>query len=170
MSECLTLKAQYASMRERFACHHTGIVDKELYREIVCTVNNEIVILDDVESIVRHQELTNGIHLDIGIDGKHLVACRLHLGMTHITGEMNHLALKIGEIYHITIHNTYCSYSSCGEIEGYGSTKSTRAHNKNLSITNFLLTFHTHVLEQYVAAVSQELFLSEIIHKLVLHP
>ena len=51
MGECLTVETQYASMRERLSCHYTRIVDEEFHREIICSVNDEVIFLDDVEGV-----------------------------------------------------------------------------------------------------------------------
>ena len=53
MGKRLSVEAQDATMRERFACHHASIIDKKLHGKVVGTVHNEVVLLDDVQRIRR---------------------------------------------------------------------------------------------------------------------
>ena len=52
MGEGLTLESQDAAMRECLAQSHTGIIDEELRREVVCAIDDEIPWLDDFLGIV----------------------------------------------------------------------------------------------------------------------
>ena len=49
----LTVEAQDAAVRERFARHDTRIIDEELHGEVVGTVHHEVVLPDDVERVRR---------------------------------------------------------------------------------------------------------------------
>ena len=48
----LPLESQDAAVREWFAQAHTGIIDEELRREVVCAIDDEIPWLDDFLGIV----------------------------------------------------------------------------------------------------------------------
>ena len=52
MGEGLSLESQDAAMRECLAQAHTGIIDEELRREVVCAIDDEIPWLDDFLGIV----------------------------------------------------------------------------------------------------------------------
>ena len=39
-------------MRKRLLCHNTGIIDQEFCRKIVCSVDNEIIIRDQIHDIL----------------------------------------------------------------------------------------------------------------------
>lgn len=52
MGKGLTLESQDAAMREWLAQAHTGIIDEELRREVVCAIDDEIPWLDDFLGIV----------------------------------------------------------------------------------------------------------------------
>ena len=52
MGEGLSLESQDAAMRECLAQSHTGIIDEELRREVVCAIDDEIPWLDDFLGIV----------------------------------------------------------------------------------------------------------------------
>ena len=51
MGKRLAVEAQDASMRERLARHHTSVVDEKLHREVVGTIDDEVVLLDDIERV-----------------------------------------------------------------------------------------------------------------------
>ena len=53
MGKRLTVEAQDTSVRERFTCHHTSIVDEELHGEVVRAVNDEVVLLNNIEGVRR---------------------------------------------------------------------------------------------------------------------
>ena len=51
MGKGLSVEAQDAAMRERLASHHARIVDEELHGEVVGTIHNEVVFLNDIQRI-----------------------------------------------------------------------------------------------------------------------
>ena len=164
MGEGLTLKAQYATMAERFASHDTGIVDEELNWEIVCAIDDEVILLDDVECVVSHQQVLYGIHLHIRIDGKHLLLSREHLGNAHILSEMNYLALEVAQVNHIAVYDTYLAHASSCEVERNRSTQTACSHYEHLGILDFLLTLYTHILQENVTGIAVYFFFGKVKH------
>ena len=82
-------------MTEWLACHYARIIDEELDGEVVCAVNDEVVVLDDVEGIVCHKQILYGIDLYVGVDGEHLLLGTLYLRCVNIFGEVDYLTLQI---------------------------------------------------------------------------
>ena len=158
MGERLSLEAEDSAVRERLSGHDARVVDEELHGEVVSTVDHEIVVLDNIESVVRGQELVIGIHLHIGVDSLYLVLGAFHLGHTHISGEVNHLALQVAQVHHVGIYDTDGAHAGSSQIEAHGSTQSTGAHDEHLGIEDLLLTFHAHILQEDMSAVSLNLF------------
>ena len=154
----LSLESQDAAMREGFAQTYAGIIDKELYREVVCSVDNEIPWLDDFLGIVRIEEVVISGHFHIRIDGNHLLLGALHLWSAQVLGLMNHLALQVAEVYHVSIHDTDMSHTCCSEVEGNWRAQATGTYDEYLGIEKFLLTFESYILKEDVAAVSLYLF------------
>lgn len=106
MSERLAAETEYAAVGERLAKHNAGIVDEELYREIVSSVNDEIPRLDDFLGIMRIKELMICGHLYVGIDGQHLLLGTFHLRAAYVLGEVNDLTLQVAEVNNIGINNS----------------------------------------------------------------
>ena len=116
MGKGLAVEAQNATMRERFACHHTRIVDEEFHGEVVGTVHDEVVLLNDIQRVRRVEELVVGIHLHIGVDGLDLLLGAFYLRHTHVLGEVDDLTLQVAQIDHIRIHDADASDASSGKI------------------------------------------------------
>ena len=101
MSERLSLKTQYAAMTERLACHDTSIVDEKFHREIICSIDYEVILPYNIQSIVCHEQVLHGVHLHVRVDGEHLLLCRQHLGYAYIFCKMDYLTLQVAEVNHI---------------------------------------------------------------------
>ena len=82
-------------MTEWLACHYARIINKELYWEVVSAVNYEVVVLDDVEGIVCHEQILNGIDLYVRVDGEHLLLGTQHLRGVNVLSEVDYLTLQI---------------------------------------------------------------------------
>ena len=128
-------------MRECLAQSHTGIIDEELRREVVGAINDEIPWLDDFLGIVRIEEVVISSHFHIRIDGNHLLLGALHFWSAQVLGLMNHLALQVTEVYHVSIHDTDMSHTCCSEVEGNWRAQSSGTHDEHLGIEKFLLPF-----------------------------
>ena len=99
-----------------------------------------------------------GCYLHIRIDGNHLLLGAFHLRGVQVFGLMNHLALQVTEVYHVSIHDTDMSHTCCSEVEGNWRTQATGTYDEYLGIEKFLLTFESYILKEDVAAVSFYLF------------
>ena len=170
MCECLPLKAEDASMRKRLSGHDTSIIYEELHREIIRPIDYEIILFNDVKGIVGTQELLVCVYFHIRIDQLYLFAGRIHFGPVCIGSKVDNLTLQVTDIYHIPIHDTDCSHSGCCQIESNRSTKSSCPDNQDFTLLDFFLSFHAHILQQNVPAITFQFFLCEIIHTPVLHP
>ena len=62
-------------MTKRFSCHNTGIIDQKFCREIICSVDDKVIILNDIHDIFGCDEFTISINLDIRIDRLHGFLC-----------------------------------------------------------------------------------------------
>ena len=98
MGKRLAVEAQDATMREGLASHHTGIVDEELHGEIVGTIDDEVVVLDDIKCVRRVEEFVIRLHLHVRIDGLDLLLGTLHLRHAYVLREVDHLALEVAQI------------------------------------------------------------------------
>ena len=128
----LTLEADNARVRERLFGHDACIVDEELSREIIGSIDDEIVILDEVHDVFAGDEGVVRNHLHIRVHGFHRFLGGLHFGLAHILCGVDNLALQIGEVNDIGISNTNRANTCCGEVHGDWSTEATGADDEHL--------------------------------------
>jgi len=166
VGEGLAVESQDAAVREGLAGHDAGIVDEEFHGEIVCAVDHEVIILDDVEGIRRVEKLVKGVYLHLGINGLHLLLGALYLGHTHVFGEMDDLSLQVAQVDHVGIDHTYTPHTGGGKIHAHRRAKAAGTHDEHLGIENLLLPLKSHVLQQDVAAVTLDLFFGQVDHLL----
>ena len=67
----LSFKTDNTCMRKRFLCHNAGIVDQEFCREVVCSINDKIIIFDNIHDIFGSNKFTICIDFYIRVDGLH---------------------------------------------------------------------------------------------------
>ena len=113
----LSLETKDSCVREWFLCHNTGIVDQEFCREIVGSVNDEIIILDQIHDRFRIYESLVSFYCHIRVDGFHRFFCRKNLWFSHILCCMDNLSLQIGKIYFICVCNSDSSHTCCCKIK-----------------------------------------------------
>ena len=148
-------------MGERFLCHNAGIVDEELCRKIICAVNYEIIVLDKIHDVFSGDESPVGIDLDSRIDRLHSFLCRLYLRLAHISGSMNDLPLKIGQVYLICVCNADSTHASCCQIHCCRSAQTACTNNQHLGIQQLLLSLYANFFQNDVAGIALDLFVGK---------
>ena len=154
-------------MAERFASHHTGIVDEELDGEVVGAIHHKVILLHQVEGIVCHQELTVGFHFHVWIDGIDGLLGRLHLPLIHIGRGVDDLSLQVAQIHHIAIHNADGAHTSRCQIHCHRGTQSACTHDEHTSFSYLFLSFHAHVLQEDMARIAVQFFFCKIKHNFI---
>ena len=139
-------------------CHNTGIIDQKLCRKVIGTVNNEIIVLNEIHNIAGIYESAVCLYGYIRVDRFHSLRCGFYFCFTHIISRMNDLSLQVGKIYLIRIHNTDSSYSCCCQIKCCRGTKSTGTDDQNAGIQQLFLSLHSHFLENDMTGISLKLF------------
>ena len=150
----LALKADDARMGEGLLRHHARIVDEELRREIVCPVNHEIVILDEVKDVPARDERVVRNHLHVGIHRFHRLFCGLHLQLAHVLGGVDNLALQIREIHDVGIGNTDSADTCRREVHGGRGAQASCTDNQHLRVQQLLLALRTHLFQDDVAGIA----------------
>lgn len=115
-----------------FFRHNAGVVYQELRREVICAVDDEIVVLDDVEDILAVDECAVGVDSHIRIYGFHGFLCGLHLCLADVGSGVYHLALEVGEIHLVRVSDADGAYSRSREVKRCRGAKSTGADDEHL--------------------------------------
>ena len=157
----LPLEADNARVRERLLGHDASVVDEELCREVVGSINDKIVILDEVHDVFAGDERVVRNHLDIWVHRFHRFLGGLHLGLTHVLCSMDNLALQIGKVNDVCIGNADGANACGGEVHSDRSAEATCANDKHLGVQKLLLALCTHFLEDDVAGIAFKLFVSK---------
>ena len=146
-------------MGEWLLCHDTCIIDQEFCRKIICSVDDEIVIPDDIHDVFGCDEFTICINFYIRVDCLHRFFCRFYFRLTKICRCMDDLSLKIGKIYLICIRDPDGSHTCCCKVKGCRCSKSAGSDDQNLGIQKLFLTFYSNLLQYDMAGVPLKLLI-----------
>ena len=150
----LAFETDDSCMREWFLCHDTGIIDQEFCRKVIGSVNNKVVVFDDIHDILGCDELAVCIYFDIRIDCLHGFFCRLYFCFSKVCCCMDNLSLKIGKINFIRIGNSDRSYTCCRQIHSCRCSKSTCPNNQYTGVQEFFLSFGTNLFEDDMTGIT----------------
>ena len=91
----LAFEADDPCVGEWFSCHDTCIVDQEFCREIVGSVNDEVVVFDDIHDVLGCDEFAVCIDFDIWIDRLHGFFGGFYFGFAEVGCCVDDLSLKV---------------------------------------------------------------------------
>src|SRR3989338_5912252 len=112
----LSLEAEDAPVNIGLAEQHASVIDQVPGREIIGAVGNDVVISEQVESIRRRECCLVSNNLDMRVDAAQPVARGVELRTSDIGGGVDDLALQVGEIDNIEIHDAELADAGCGKI------------------------------------------------------
>ena len=115
-NRALALKAEDGAVDVRFAQEGTSVVDQITGGEIVCAVDDDVVGAKELQRIVRAEGDLVRLHLDVGIDFKDCPLGRLHLGVADGGLAVNDLALEVGFVHPVKIHNAQATHPRGGQV------------------------------------------------------
>ena len=91
----------------------------------------------------------------------HLLRGGIDLVAAHVLGGVDHLALEVGEVDHVEIHEPDLADASRGQVEAERSAEAAGAHQQHLGGFQFLLPLDADLGNDQVAAVAQDFVLGE---------
>ena len=157
----LSLETKDSCVREWFLCHNAGIIDQEFRRKIIGSVNNEIIILDQIHDCFRIYESLISLYCYIRVDGFHGFFRRKYFSFTDIFRCMNDLTLKIGKVYLICICNSDSSHTCCCEVKGCRCSQSPCSDDQDAGIEQFFLSFCSNLFQNDMSGITFELIICE---------
>ncbi len=98
---------------------------------------------------------------DVGIDGQHFLAGGIDLIAADILGEVDHLALEVGEIDDVEIDQADFADAGGGQIEPERRAQAAGADQQHLRGLELLLAFDADLGDDEVARVAEDLVLRE---------
>ena len=84
--------------------------------------------------------------LHVRVDGLDLLLSTLHLRYAYVLREVDHLALKVAQVYDIGIHDTNRADTSRSEVERDGSPQSASTNHEHARVHYLFLSLHADIL------------------------
>src|SRR6266540_3002154 len=162
----LTVEAVDRAPDVGLALEHAGVVDEVARGEVVRAVDHQVVGADDLAGVVRGQPgLVQG-DLDVGVDLTDLVAGALQLGPADVGGAVDDLALQVGGVDLIEVHQADVAYSGRGQVHRVGRAEAAGADQQDVGLLQPLLAVHGHVGNDEMARVAEDLVPRELPRRL----
>ena len=112
----LPFEAEDRSVHVRLLQQHARVIHQVTRREIIGAVDYDVVVFQNIERVLAGQRNLVPVDLDIRIDVEHGLGRRIQLLLADVLGPVNHLALQVGEIHHVEIHQADAADARRGEI------------------------------------------------------
>ena len=80
-------------MAERFLCHNAGVIDQKFRREVIGSVNDEVIVCDQIHDIFTGHKLTVGFYRNVRVHRMDGLLGRFYFCLAHIRGTMDDLSL-----------------------------------------------------------------------------
>ena len=154
----LPVESQNAAIHQRLAQQIAGIVDQIPGGEVVSPVDHQIILPDDVHGVFRIKPGFVQHHIDVGVVGFDVVVGRLHLGPAHIGGMVQHLALQVGQIHHIQIHDADRPHAGQRQIDGARRAQPAGADNQGAGLHQRPLPAGADIAHNDMPAIAFDLF------------
>lgn len=148
-------------MDQRFPREETGVIDQKLRREIIDSIDDDIIVAEDFECVSGCEPFFVHRHGDVGVQRLDLFFAREDLGATHIRSMVKDLALEIGQVHYIAVDQPNGADSCSGQIQCRRGTEATGADEKNPGFGDFFLPLAADFRQQDMPAVAVNLFFSK---------
>ena len=101
----LSLEAKNAPIDQRLAEHNRGIIQQVARREIVGAVHDDVIGRQDFQRVLASTAASAWVsNRDMGVDAAQPQRCRIDFGHAERALAVHDLALQIGDIHHVKIH------------------------------------------------------------------
>jgi hypothetical protein len=118
--------------------HHRGLGHELVEQGIVCA-------------------LLAAINADAGVDGMHGRAYGVHLGLAHAIGGVGNLALQVGHVHGIVVHQGDAADAGRAQVQRGRRAQAACADDEHMRCQDALLAFDADLVQQDVARVAQQL-------------
>src|SRR5215470_2641962 len=138
-----------------------GIVDEIARVEVVGSIDDEVVVLDDVHHVVHvdaHGQLDD---LHIGVERLDGLRARVDLGTSHAARGVEHLTLQVRHVPHVAAHEPQGAHAGCGQVERRRRAQSAGADQQDLGAEELALALLADLREKEMPAVALDLIAGE---------
>ena len=100
-------------------------------------------------------------HVHVGIVGVEGILGRHYFGTAHVVVVMQDLALEVGDLHHVEVHDADGAHAGEGQIDGGGRSQAAGADYQDLGVHELALTKTAHLAHDDVPAVTLDLLGSQ---------
>src|SRR5206468_1205707 len=112
----LAIEAEDAAVHDGLLQEHAGIVDQVAGREVVATVDDQIVVLEDVDDVVPRQAGLIWHDLDIGVQVLQRLLGRVDLRLPDALAVVQDLPLQVALVNNVRIDDADRAHASRRQI------------------------------------------------------
>ncbi|MCD6059622.1 MAG: hypothetical protein K0Q89_3152 [Thermomicrobiales bacterium] len=149
----LSLEAENAPMRVRLLEKDAGIVDQISRREVVGTIEDNIVPGEDIEHIALIEPGLMHHHMHVRVQCFYCDPSGFDLRHADALSGVDHLSLQIRIVDDVGVDDPKRADSSGGEIECRRGPKPARPDQEDLGVEELALSLLTNLRDQQVAAI-----------------
>ncbi|MNT14077.1 hypothetical protein D3C72_1490690 [compost metagenome] len=138
-----------------------ALIEQVADGDVVGAVEHQLVARQ--QGIEQRLVGQDGVGLDPepGVEGAQRLGRRVHLVLADAAIMVQHLALQVGELHPVEIHQGQLADSGHPQILGGGAAQATGADHQHLGLLERLLPLEVEGLEDYLAVVAQQLGIAE---------
>ena len=158
----LPLEAVDRTPHVRLARQYRGVVDQVAGGEVVGAVQDQVVLLEQVDRVVRLQPDLVQPHLDQRVDLPDGVTRALGLGPADVGLPMDDLALQVRFVDDVELDDPDGPNAGRGEVQQRRRSQPACADDQHAGVLQPLLTVQAQVGDDQVAAVARDLFARQL--------
>ena len=141
-------------MHHRDAELHAGVVEQVARREVVGTVDDDVVARDDVDDVLGRQAGVVGDDVDVGVEGGQRLLRRVDLAVTDAVDVVQDLALQVRGVDLVHVDDADRADAGGGEVHRGGRAEATGTEQEHLRLEQLDLAVDADLGQQQVALVA----------------
>src|ERR1700730_7280637 len=127
----LTIKPENRSVDVRLLRQNTNVVGKVPGRKIIGTIDNKVIIFDQLHRVVATENTVVQVDLHIRVNRLDSVLSRIELLSANVAGAVKNLALQIRKIDNVRIDQSHSSNSGCRQVKRDRGAESSGTDTQN---------------------------------------
>ncbi len=152
VGEGLPFVGEDAAVGERFMGEDAGVVDEVFGVDVVGGIDDEVVGGDYVEGVGGGEGVLVGGDVGVGVEGYEFLERALDFGLAEVGCGVEYLALEIGEVDGVVVHDADMSYSSGGEVVCHWGAEASGTDDEDMGRAELMLPLFAEMWEEDVAS------------------
>ena len=114
----MTVKDQDAAVHQGLPQQIAGVIYQVTGGEIVRSVDHQVILANYFHGVLGFQPDFMHHHIGVGVVGLDIVQGGLQLGPPDIGGVVQNLALEVGKVHNVEVHDADGAHPSKGQVDG----------------------------------------------------